>query len=205
MRIIFARHGESTANTLRIFSNRRADHPLTEKGITQATALATRLLEQQFSAFYSSPIPRAVETAQIVSDHLHIPYKIHDGLREFDAGVLEGRSDENAWAEFSELWKAWFVEGLGNTKIEGGESLIEIRDRLGTFLSDVLQQHGEIDASILCITHGGLLYAAIPGIVNNIPYSFIREHLLENADCVIINWDGNKWKCEQWAGIVFKD
>ena len=48
------------------------------------------------------------------------------------------------------------------------------------------------DAEILCITHGGLLYAAIPGIVNNIPYAFVREHLLDNTECIVIDWDGTK-------------
>ena len=68
MRIHFARHGESTANTLHVFSNRQADHPLTEKGKAQAAALAVQLTDKGFSAFYSSPIPRAVETAQIISN-----------------------------------------------------------------------------------------------------------------------------------------
>lgn len=205
MKITFARHGESTANTLHVFSNHQADHPLTEKGKAQALALANRLLDQKFSAFYSSPIPRAVETAQIVSDQIHLQFKIHNGLKEFDAGVLEGRSDENAWAEFSALWKGWFTEELGNKKIEGGESLVEIRDRLGNFLVEVLQQHPETDASIFCITHGGLLYAAIPGLVENIPYAFVREHLLDNTESIVINWDGKTWKCLQWAATVFTD
>lgn len=205
MKITFTRHGESTANTLHVFSNHRADHPLTEKGKGQALALANRLLDQKFSAFYSSPIPRAVETAQIVSNQLLLPFKIHNGLKEFDAGVLEGRSDENAWAEFSALWKDWFTEGLVNKKIDGGESLFEIRDRLGSFLVEVMQQHPETSANILCITHGGLLYAAIPGLVENIPYSFVREHLLDNTESIVINWDGKIWKCLQWAATVFTD
>jgi len=205
LKITFTRHGESTANTLHVFSNHRADHPLTEKGKGQALALANRLLDQKFSAFYSSPIPRAVETAQIVSDQIHLPFKIHNSLQEFDAGVLEGRSDDNAWAEFSALWKGWFSEGLGNKKIDGGESLVEICDRLENFLDEVLLQHPETDANIFCITHGGLLYAAIPGLVENIPYAFVREHLLDNTESIVINWDGKTWKCLQWAATVFTD
>jgi probable phosphoglycerate mutase len=199
MKVIFARHGESTANTLHVFSNRQADHPLTEKGRTQAADLAIQLSAREISAFYSSPIPRAVETACIISDMIHLPFKTHDSLREFDAGILEGRSDENAWAEFSELWNAWFTLETPDRKVEGGESLVEISHRLGAFLDELHNLQRPSDASILCITHGGLLYAGLPGLVDNISYSFVRDNPLANTASVEINWDGKKWRCEQWA------
>lgn len=204
MRVFFARHGESTANTLHVFSNHQADHPLTEKGKSQATALAVKLSGKEFSAFYSSPIPRAVETAQIISDSILMPFKIHDGLREFDAGILEGHSDESAWEEFSDLWNAWFSLELEDRKVEGGESRIEIRSRLGEFLDDVLRQPTQKEANILSITHGGLLYAGLPGLVENISYSFVQANPLANTACVVINWNGKRWSCEKWADTVFR-
>jgi broad specificity phosphatase PhoE len=204
MRVYFARHGESTANTLHMFSNHQADHPLTEKGRAQAAALAHQLSDQNFSGFYSSPIPRAVETAQIISDSIRMPFKIHTGLQEFDAGILEGRSDENAWAEFSDLWNAWFTLELVDQKVAGGESLIEIRDRLGKFLDELCHKYGQSEANVLCITHGGLLYAGLPGLVENISFSFVRDNPLANTACVVINWNGVSWSCEKWADTVFR-
>jgi broad specificity phosphatase PhoE len=203
MRIHFARHGESTANTLHVFSNHQADHPLTDKGRAQAAALADHLSGRDFSAFYSSPIPRAIETAQIISDFIHMPFKIHAGLREFDAGILEGRSDEDAWGEFSELWNAWFTLGLEERKVPGGESLVDIRRRLGEFLDEVISQPSIKETDILCITHGGLLYAGLPGLVENISYAFVRDNPLANTACVVIIRDGKTWHCEQWADTVF--
>ncbi len=203
MRVLFARHGESTANTLHVFSNRQADHPLTEKGKAQAAALAVQLSGREFSAFYSSPIPRAIETARIISDLIQIPFEIHEGLREFDAGILEGRSDEKAWVEFSELWNAWFTLELPDRKVEGGESLNEIRGRLGELLDELRRRPGQSETDVLCITHGGLLYASLPGLVENISYAFVRDNLLANTACVVINWDGKTWKCEQWDETVF--
>ncbi len=204
MKVFFARHGESTANILRVFSNHQADHPLTEKGRAQAAALAYQLSNNIFSDFYSSPIPRAIETAQIISNFIHLPFKIHPGLREFDAGILEGRSDENAWAEFSDLWNAWFTLELPHQKMEGGESLIEIRSRLGAFLAELSDKKAQSENDILCITHGGLLYAGLPGLVENISFSFVRDNPLANTACVVINWDGDRWRCEQWADTVFR-
>lgn len=204
MRVLFVRHGESTANTLHVFSNRQADHPLTEKGRVQATTLANQLSNKDLSDFFSSPIPRAIETARIISDIIHMPFKIHAGLREFDAGILEGRSDQNAWAEFSDLWNAWFTLNLEDRKVGGGESLIDIRSRLRALLDEVSRQPAQNDADILCITHGGLLYAGLPGLVENISYSFVRDNPLANTACVVINWNGERWRCEQWADTVFR-
>jgi broad specificity phosphatase PhoE len=55
VRILFARHGEGLANTLRIISNRDLPHPLTEKGRARATALAEKLAERPIQRIYASP------------------------------------------------------------------------------------------------------------------------------------------------------
>lgn len=204
MKVIYARHGESTANTLHVFSNRQADHPLTEKGKEQAATLGNELSSVTITDFYSSPIPRAVQTAQIISDFLHIPFKVDDGLREFDAGVLEGRSDEAAWAEFSDLWNAWFTLELPHHKLDGGESLVEIQARLEKFLNNLVDRFRNHETTILCITHGGLLYAGLPGLVENITYAFVRDNPLANAACVVIIRNGDHWICEQWGEKLLK-
>lgn len=202
MKITFARHGESTANTLHIFSNQQADHPLTEKGKGQARQLAQLFEGEHFTRILSSPIPRAIETAEIVCHHLQRSFEISDALREFNAGILEGKSDENSWAEFSRLWEAWFTAGQLEARIEGGENLIEIRSRLRNFIED---QYGRSSASdhVLCFTHGGVLYAGLSGMLPGIDFGFIRAHLLENTEQVIIERLGDGWTCRQWGKEVF--
>jgi broad specificity phosphatase PhoE len=160
MKITFARHGESTANTLHVFSNQQADHPLTEKGRDQARELALHLEGEYFTRIFSSPIPRAIETAEIVCRHLRRSYQISDALREFNAGILEGKSDENSWAEFSRLWEAWFKDGQFETRIEGGENLIEIRSRLRGFIETQSIRSSALD-HVLCFSHGGVLYLSL--------------------------------------------
>jgi len=65
--VYFARHGESIANTRHIISNRDLDHPLTPTGRQQSLLLAEKLKDSDLTMIYSSPIPRALETASIVS------------------------------------------------------------------------------------------------------------------------------------------
>jgi broad specificity phosphatase PhoE len=74
MKITFVRHGESVANLLNKFSNRGLRHGLTERGRTQATALARQLGNLPVSRILSSPLLRAVQTAEILARDLNVPY-----------------------------------------------------------------------------------------------------------------------------------
>ena len=89
--LYFVRHGESEANVLHVFSNRELVHGLTDTGRAQVQALADQLAGVRFDAFYTSPILRARQSAQIVSDRLGLPFEVTPALAEYDVGILEGR------------------------------------------------------------------------------------------------------------------
>jgi broad specificity phosphatase PhoE len=55
--------------------------------------LAEKLKPVPISAIFTSPLGRAVETTKILSQTLGLPYQITDALREYDCGILEGKSD----------------------------------------------------------------------------------------------------------------
>jgi len=76
MRIFFARHGQSEANLLKVFSNRGWKHPLTAMGRQQAHELAARLRDRNVAAVFTSPLRRAVEAAQIVAEQLRVPFEV---------------------------------------------------------------------------------------------------------------------------------
>lgn len=110
MRLYFARHGQSEANVLEVISNRGLVHPLTDLGRQQAAELAQSLASVPIARIYSSPLLRAVQTAEIVSATLHVPLEIADALREPDCGIMEGRSDDAAWDEHRRVWHAWLED-----------------------------------------------------------------------------------------------
>lgn len=80
VKIFFFRHGESKANILHEFSNRGLKHGLTEKGKTQVLSLLNDLQDVVFHKLYSSPLLRAIETAEILSNKYDIPYEINKSL-----------------------------------------------------------------------------------------------------------------------------
>jgi len=63
---------------------------LTENGVKQAAALAERLCSHGLDEAYSSPLGRAIQTAQPTCERLSLPYKIEDWM-----------SESTAWGEFS--------------------------------------------------------------------------------------------------------
>lgn len=66
---------------------------LNEEGIAQAEALGTRLADVQIKALYSSPLERAVETAQAVQNHHpHLMLNLLEGVKEVDFGEWQGMS-----------------------------------------------------------------------------------------------------------------
>ena len=94
------------------------------------------------AAIYSSPIVRAAETAQIVAASKGLPVEIADALREPDCGIMEGRGDEEAWAEQHRVTHDWVVQRKFDSRIEGGESYHDLRARFVPFVDHLMATHG---------------------------------------------------------------
>jgi broad specificity phosphatase PhoE len=175
MEIIFARHGESYANTKHEISNRGLKHPLTQTGRKQASALACRLQPEKITHIYSSPILRAIETTIIVANYLGVEYEIDDALREYDVGYLEGRADEKAWQIWQELFDSWTKERRWEQKVEGGETFYQVKERFVPFIDRLIHNHQETDDKLACIAHGGLYWMMLPLVLANIDTEFIKQ------------------------------
>ena len=106
MKLYFVRHGESEANTRHVISNRESLFGLTALGKKQAIILADQLKDIPVTAIYSSPVLRAKETADILSQSLRQPYQVTEALREYDCGILEDKSDAASWIMHREIAEA---------------------------------------------------------------------------------------------------
>ena len=94
---IFLRHGESIGNAEGKHQG-QADFELTEKGRTQARALAERwqVEKQHFDRIVSSPLMRARETAEVISGMLNTPLEFDPLWMERDNGLLAGLLPDEA-------------------------------------------------------------------------------------------------------------
>lgn len=152
--ILLARHGETDWNRDNRFQG-HADPPLNETGRTQAAELAAALAEEPFAGIYSSPLRRALETAQLVAaPHGLNPVPV-DALREVDVGSWQELTRAEIEERFPEQFARWLEYEDG---WEDGESYEEMSRRVIAGLLELAAAHG--GERILAVTHGGPMRAA---------------------------------------------
>ena len=200
MKLYFVRHGESEANVQHVISNRESSFRLTDRGRKQALTLADSLRDIPFTAIFSSPILRARETAEILSQALHLPYQVTEALREYDCGILEEKSDEESWGLHLHYYEDWTLHHNYLNKPEGGECFEDIQSRFLPFIES-LKRGGE--GHILLIGHGGLFQLMLPLILMNIDNDFVRSRGMGHTECVIAELHSDKFVCRQWGDVQF--
>jgi broad specificity phosphatase PhoE len=153
--ILIARHGETDWNRESRFQG-HADPPLNELGREQAAELAAALAVEEIAAVYSSPLQRALETAQAVAEPHRLSALPVDGLREVDVGSWQALTRDEVEQRFPEHFRRWLDYGRG---WDDGESYEEMSERALAALEALAAHHeGE---RIVAVTHGGPIRAAL--------------------------------------------
>jgi broad specificity phosphatase PhoE len=80
---------------------------LDETGRRQAEAAALRLKGEQVAAIYSSPLKRALQTAEPIAKQLKLAVQPLEGLIDIDFGSFQGLSSEEAGKKDSKLFAMW--------------------------------------------------------------------------------------------------
>lgn len=200
MKLYFTRHGESDANVQHVISNRESLFHLTERGRAQAQALADNLKNISFAAIYSSPVLRARETSEILSQRLQIPCQVTEALREYDCGILEEKGDAESWRLHRYYYEDWTLHHNYLNKPEGGECFVDIQNRFVPFIESLKR---DSDENILLVAHGGLFHLMLPLVLSNIDYEFVDAHGIGHTECVIAELHGDEFICRQWGEVKF--
>jgi len=149
-RLILVRHGETDYNVQKKVQGKAIDAELNENGKHQALLLAERLKEEKVDFVASSPLKRALQTAETVLKHSKwmdsSKTKIHlyDGLQEMGFGPeLEGKifdkeSPENVYKKLELVVREW-TEGNFSFQLSGGESPLHVESRSKTAIQQILQ------------------------------------------------------------------
>lgn len=198
MQLVFARHGESTANLTRTFANRTDRFPLTAAGLAQAKMLAARCGPLGFERLFTSPLLRARQTAAEVGGATGLIPEVREGLSEFDVGSWEGSSAEEGWAEYGRVTAAW-AAGDPSAATPGGESLDDIRARF-SLLAQELANLANAGHPVLCIGHGGLYRAALPSFLVNVSHAFAHSVDFPTTGLVSAEVRAGSMVCTAWCG-----
>lgn len=199
MKLYFIRHGESEANVCNEFADRPSSrHGLTAKGRRQVSTLARRIHEVKITKIFSSPLLRAIQTAEILSTQFQTPYEINNALCEYDCGILEGKSDAASWKVYEKVLYQWMMLEQWNERIEGGESFNEIMSRFVPFIQKVTQDYRQQDVNVALVGHGGIFRCMLPRILVNVTPQFALEHPLGNAGHVVALVRAEDLVCVEW-------
>lgn len=127
-----------------------ANDGLSDIGREQAQRTAHFLANQPVVAAYSSPLARALETAQIIAAPHGLNVESLPSLREVDVGRWEGRTWVDIEREEPDAYQR-FLSDPATSGYAGGENLTEVRDRVLPAVQELLQRHtGEV---ILAVGH----------------------------------------------------
>lgn len=151
-RLCILRHGRTKANEEGIYIG-RTDYPLSEAGKEQLREMYETHEYPKVERVYSSPLERAVQSAQILFPDREIT-EVED-LQEMDFGVFEGLPAE----ELLELdtYKKWLKGGLDNPP-PNGESLRNMMVRCYTALNGIILDMMKEDVTTAGVmTHSGIL------------------------------------------------
>lgn len=188
-RIILVRHGKTDWNRELRIQGGSSDTPLNAEGRQQAENMALRLSQRSIQAIYSSPLKRALGTAESIARPHNIEVVVEKSLREIEAGKLEGATSAELGRRFSEI----LTQDGVLYRIPGGESLADLQRRSWGFIRQLGRKHP--DGELVVVSH----YFAILIIICSalmLPLSNITRFRLSTGSISIINLDEEEARLE---------
>ena len=160
--LILVRHGQTEWNRVERFRG-RFDVPLNETGLAQAAATGRHIAaEWRPIAIYTSPLSRAVKTAEAVAQHFGLTVQGEPGLIDIDYGAWQGLTPDEARVRWPEIVEAWY-HAPQNAHIPGGETVDQVRARGVATVRTLAARHP--DQTIVLVGHTVINRAILLGIL----------------------------------------
>jgi broad specificity phosphatase PhoE len=153
---------------------------LDEKGEMQAQRLADRFDNVMLSAVYSSPLERALQTADVLARKMKLEVKKSAAANEINFGEWTGKSfdelsSDNQWRRFNSFRSL--------TTIPGGESFLEVQNRIVKEVEALAQQHGK--ANVAIVSHADVIRAAV-AYFSAIPIDMIERFTISPCSVSVV-------------------
>ena len=187
VKIILIRHGETDWNLVRRIQGGESDTPLNDTGKNQAAALANRLQDEHITAVFSSPLQRALHTAEAIASRHNLEVQILPSLKEIKVGTLEGCLATDIMQRFDE-----YLCGDGNGKEPhtppGGESVEDLQKRVWEMITSLTAQHP--NGKLVLVTHYFVIMAIVCRLLD-LPLTRMARLKLTNGTITSFTVDGS--------------
>ena len=196
-RLILIRHGETPYNVERKFQG-SADIPLNDKGRRQAKFAMEALSNTHIDAVYSSPLIRAVETAEIIISDRQLDVKKVSDLREMTVGNWEGFTIDEINKGYPKEYATWLYHP-DLFRLEGAETLETVCSRTVEAVRAIAEEN--IGKTVLIVSHICCLSTAMLTFAG-LPISKLWEHPVKNASINIIEFsDDGEFSIIEWNKV----
>ena len=147
MNLILVRHGETRYNLEgRAIGNNPVG--LNARGRFQALRAAEAVVSLEPVALYTSSLPRALETATIISQRLGGKMCPRDNLKEVNIGLLDGLTQDEMWQQHPEFMRIWSNDA-STAVMPGGESMLQVQERAWDTIKEIKGLHPEDNVAVV--------------------------------------------------------
>jgi probable phosphoglycerate mutase len=189
------RHGQAYNNVKRLLVGRNLESHLTDLGREQVTQSSELLKSIPIHKIYSSPVIRTVETAEIASKILELPFEIDERLFEIELGKLVGLYYDDVISAHGDLFAKFYSDNEEeNSLLEFEvESFGSVRQRIRHLINEMIRKHE--NENVLFISHLDPIKAAISLAMNIKPSSVYSVQVPNASINVLKNYDNNLSLC----------
>ncbi|MBW6472037.1 MAG: histidine phosphatase family protein [Anaerolineaceae bacterium] len=170
--ILLIRHGENDWVGKKLAGRLPGVH-LNQNGLNQAKVLATTLQNLPIKAIYSSPLDRALETAQPLAQVKKMEISICENLSEINFGDWQGKTIKQM--RRLKLWET-VQKHPSQMQFPNGESFIGAQHRLVDCITQISEKHEPFDL-VACFSHSDAIRLLVAYYLNVPLDTFQRIHI----------------------------
>ena len=192
--LVLVRHGETVHNAAGIAQGWN-DSALSERGAQQVLRLAERIARLKPTALWSSPLSRALATAQAIADATGLEIRTLDDLREMNYGGWEGKSFLDVRRDDDATYRRWI--GDADCPCPGGESHNELRGRMERAFRTIEASANGQPLRAVVVSHGTAIRVAATALLD-VPTMTSRFFAMDNAALSLFFRRGDRLIMKVW-------
>jgi len=163
---------------------------INQQGKKASVTLGKWLNQSSIDIIYSSPITRALETAEVINKYLQVPHRVEKGFREIDFGDWQGKSYREIFNQSPN-----YLDEVGKKRglftFPNGENIAQFNHRVWHALEKVTNKTAR---NVVIVTHKGVIESIISRILSI--SSVFPPLTITPASCSILLLGGSRWTVE---------
>ncbi len=187
-KLYLIRHGQTGHNHRGIVQGRYVNSKLSKKGILQAEAFYNAYKQIPFQKVYTSTLLRTIQTVKLFTKD-GIPHEQLPGLDEICWGESEGLfANGHNNKQYNTILNEW-KNGKINSKLEGGESPLDVQQRQKEAMNYIVQQPEDL---VLVCMHGRAMRIMLAWMTDT-PIQFMDNFDHDNLSLYILHYESDQF------------